>query len=454
MPDRAIKKLDRNEVEAFAKEYMEFMRKAKTVREFVKYAKELAENRGFKNLDEVKALNPGDKVYKIYHNKTILLAIIGEEPISEGFNLIVSHIDVPHIDLKPNPLYEKFNLAMFKTHYYGGIKKYQRTAIPLQLRGVVIKKDLSKVEVCVGCDPNDPILTIVDIAPHIAKQQRERKAFEVIRGEELQAVVGNEPVDDENAKEKVKEKILRILKEKYGIEEEDFFSAELELVPARDPRDLGLDRSMIAAFGHDDRVCSYAALRAILDIERPKKTAIVRLVDREEIGSDGNTGAKVRYLESFVHKLAKLRGENVDHHEIFEKSTGISGDVTAGIDPVRASAFDPQNAAKLGFGLVITKYTGHGGKYMAHEAHAELVAKFRKLFDENEVPRQAGSLGKVDEGGGGTVCKYLAERGIDMIDMGVAVLNLHAPLEVVNKADVYAMYKGFRVYLEKGLPQA
>ena len=449
MPDRAIKKLDRNEVEAFSKDYKEFMKKAKTVREFVKYAEELAKSYGFKNLDEVSELKPGDKVYKIYRGKTMFLAVIGKKPISEGVNLVVGHIDVPHVDLKPSPLYEKFNLAMFKTHYYGGIKKYQRTAIPLELRGIVVKKDGTKVEVCLGCDPNDPILTIVDIAPHIAKQQRERKATEVIKGEELQAVVGNEPEEGEE-KEAVKKRILKLLKEKYGIEEEDFYSAELELVPAREPRDLGIDRSMIAAFGHDDRVCSYAALRAIVDIEGiPEKTAITRLVDREEIGSDGDTGAKAMILENFISHLARKRGESVDLTDVFLNSKGISADVTAGIDPVRASAFDPQNAAKLGYGLVITKYTGHGGKYMAHEARAELVAFFRKLFDENGVPRQSGSLGKVDEGGGGTVCKYLAQRGFDIVDMGVAVLNLHAPLEVVNKADVYAMYKGFKVFFEK-----
>lgn len=437
----------------FSEDYKRFLDLAKTEREFIDETILLAEEKGFVNADRKKELKEGDKVYFLNRGKNIILAVIGKDEIETGVNFVVSHVDVPRLDLKGNPLYEDTELAMLKTHYYGGIKKYQWVSIPLALHGVVILTDGTKVKVVIGEDESDPVLTIPDILPHLARKvQGERKAAEVIKGEELNLIVGSIPSDteDKEIKEKVKYAILEKLNETYGLIEEDFISAELQVVPAYKAKDVGLDRGIVGAYGHDDRICGYTSVRAILDMEEvPNKTAICYIADKEEIGSSGSTGLESKYIEYFMAEIInKLKG---NYNELILKRTlwnsrALSSDVNAGINPLFKSVHDPENASKLGYGIVLTKYTGSGGKYSSNDADAEFVHEIRDLFNKNDITWQIGMLGKVDEGGGGTVAKFLAQYGIRTIDAGPALLAMHSPFELASKFDIYEVYRAYKAF--------
>ncbi len=437
----------------FSEGYKKFLDLAKTEREFIDETILLAEEKGFVNAQEKQQLKVGDKVYFLNRGKNIILAIIGKDEIENGVNFVVSHVDVPRLDLKGNPLYEDTELAMLKTHYYGGIKKYQWVSIPLALHGVVILADGTKVKVVIGEDENDPVLTIPDILPHLARKvQGERKAAEVIKGEELNLIIGSIPTntEDKEIKEKVKYAILEKLNETYGLIEEDFISAELQVVPAYKAKDVGLDRGIVGAYGHDDRICGYTSVRAILDIEEtPNKTAICYIADKEEIGSSGSTGLESKYIEYFMADIInKLKG---NYNEFMLKKTlwnsrALSSDVNAGINPLFKSVHDTDNASKLGYGIVLTKYTGSGGKYSSNDADAEFVHEIRDLFNKNDITWQIGMLGKVDEGGGGTVAKFLAHYGIKTIDAGPALLAMHSPFELASKFDIYEVYRAYKAF--------
>ena len=441
---------------SMGEEYKKVLDIGKTEREFVNFSEELAKECGFVDAKSKERLVPGDRVYYINREKNIVLAVIGKDDILKGINYVVSHIDSPRLDLKANPLYEEFELAYMKTHYYGGIKKYQWASIPLALHGVVILSDGTKVQIIIGERETDPVFTVPDILPHLDRQvQGDRKAREVIKGEELQIIVGSIPslIKDDEIKELVKYSVLERLNEVYGIEEEDFVSAELELVPSQKARDIGIDRSLIGAYGQDDRICGYTSLRAILDIKGiPQRTAVCFLADKEEIGSEGSTGLQSEYLEYFTSDMiARVKGNYSDLYlrETLWNSKALSSDVTVGIDPIYKSVNDEQNTAKLNYGIVITKYTGAGGKYDTNDADAEYIGEIRRLLNENNVKWQTGMLGKVDEGGGGTVAKYLAKKGIRTIDAGPALLAMHSPFEVSSKLDVYETYKTYQVFYQE-----
>ena len=425
-------------VNDFCDGYMNFLSKGKTERLCVKEAVELAKKAGFTEFSADKKYSAGDKVYVNNHEKSLVFAVIGTEPVENGTRITAAHIDSPRLDLKPNPLYEDSELALFKTHYYGGIKKYQWTTVPLALHGVFCKKDGTAVEVSIGEDPDAPVFVVTDLLPHLAQDQYKRSAGELIRGEELNVLIGSKPFKDDEGSELGKLNILNILFEKYGITEEDFLSAELECVPAGKARDIGFDRSMIGAYGHDDRVCAYPCLMAVINVETPKYTAISILADKEEIGSDGNTGMNSRLLEFFIEDLALTQGGN--GHRALRNSKCLSADVNAAFDPTFPDVMERKNAAFLNYGAVITKYTGSRGKGGTSDASAELMAWVRKILDEQGVVWQTGELGKVDLGGGGTVAKYIANLGVDTVDLGVPVLSMHAPFEVVSKFDVYMTY--------------
>ena len=435
----------------FSDGYIDFLNTSKTERECIKTAKEIAEKNGFKPLEKVKKLKAGDKVYSINRNKNIMLAVIGTEPMEKGLNVVGSHVDSPRLDLKPNPLYEDSGFAYFKTHYYGGIKKYQWVTIPLAIHGVVALKDGGVVDVKIGDEEDDVTFVITDLLPHMARRQMEKKLSEGIEGEDLNVLLGSMPYDDEKVSEKVKLNILKILNDKYGIVEKDFLSAELEIVPAFNAKSLGFDRSMVAGYGQDDRVCAYASLMAMLEVELPKKTAICVLVDKEEIGSVGNTGMEARAFETFVGELLVLTGEDKTPNIIgrmFANSKMLSADVDGAFDPIYASVAERRNASYFGMGVGLNKYTGARGKSGANDANAEFVAELRKLFDDNKVRFQISELGKVDEGGGGTIAYILANKGFDVIDCGTPVLSMHSPYEVTSKFDVYMSYKAYKVFME------
>ena len=435
----------------FSDGYIDFLNSSKTERECVKTAKEIAEKNGFKPLEKFKKLKAGDKVYSINRNKNIILAVIGTEPMEKGLNVVGAHIDSPRLDLKPNPLYEDSGFAYFKTHYYGGIKKYQWVTIPLAIHGVVALKNGSSVEISVGDESDDVTFVITDLLPHMARKQMEKKLSEGIEGEDLNVLLGSMPYDDEKVSEKVKLNILKILNDKYGIVEKDFISAELEIIPAFNAKSLGFDRSMVAGYGQDDRVCAYTSLMAMLDVELPKKTAICVLVDKEEIGSVGNTGMEARTFETFVGELLALTGEDKTPNiigRVFANSKMLSADVDGAFDPIYASVAERRNASFFGMGVGLNKYTGARGKSGANDANAEFVAELRKLFDDNKVRFQISELGKVDEGGGGTIAYILANKGFDVIDCGTPVLSMHSPYEVTSKFDVYMSYKAYKVFME------
>ncbi len=442
-----ISQEETDKADAFCEEYKSFLNKAKTEREAVVYVLEKAKKNGFVEFDRAKKYNAGDKVYYNNRGKSIILAVIGKKGLENGTRLSAAHIDSPRLDMKQNPLYEDTEIAYFKTHYYGGVKKYQWTAIPLSLHGVVVKRDGTKAYVNVGEDDNDPKFVVTDLLPHLAAEQMKRTLADGIRGEELNILIGSRPFKDVEASEKVKLNIMNILFEKYGIIESDFLSAELEAVPAFKSCDIGFDRSMIGSYGHDDRVCAYPAAEAIFNIENPEYTAITVLTDKEEIGSDGNTGLNSSYFKYFVADLANTQG--VNYHTVLSNTHCLSADVNAAFDPTFPDVSEKRNASYINKGVVITKYTGSRGKAGTSDASAEYMGKIRSMLDGAEVVWQSGELGKVDAGGGGTVAMYLAALDIDVVDLGVPVLSMHAPFEVVSKLDVYMAYRAFKTFFEE-----
>lgn len=441
MSEEEMKKADE-----FCEGYKSFLDKGKTEREAVAETVRLAEKQGFVPFDRTKTYKPGDKVYYNNRGKAVILSIIGKNPVAEGVNIVAAHIDSPRMDLKQCPLYENTELAFFKTHYYGGIKKYQWTAIPLALHGVIITADGKKIEVKIGEDENDPVFVVNDLLPHLADEQYKRPAPQLVKGEELNILIGSRPFRDDEISEKVKLNIMNILFEKYGIVEADFLSAELEAVPAYKAKDIGFDRSLIGAYGQDDRVCAYTALMATLDTkEIPSRTVVTVLTDKEETGSDGNTGLKSNYLRYFIEDLAKLYGE--EGRTVLSNSKCLSADVNAGFDPTFPDVLEARNCAYVNKGVVVTKFTGARGKSGTSDANAEFVAEVRSLFDKNNIIWQTGELGKVDLGGGGTVALYVANMNVDTIDVGVPVLSMHAPFETTAKNDVYMTYKAFSAFI-------
>jgi len=434
-------------LEKVAKDYIEFLSIVKTERETVEFGKELLEKKGFKENDIKKG-------YFIYRNKFLACWRIGKKPVTEGLRIIVSHIDSPRLDLKLHPLFEDTELAFLKTHYYGGIKKYHWVAMPLALHGVIAKKDGRVIKIVIGEKEGDCVFTICDLLPHLAKKiQAEKKLSEAIVGEKLNVLVAGIPIEDKNekVKERIKLKFLELIYKKYGIKEEDFVSAELYLVPAGSAREVGLDRAFVGGYGQDDRICAFTSLKAFLEVEDPEYTNLILFMDREEIGSEGNTSAKSRIFEGIIYNLLKKAGISLTADTFFNvmtKTKALSADVTAGIDPNYIEVHDKLNDAKLGFGIAVSRYTGHGGKYMANEAHVEFLAWLLKNWDENKVVYQVCSMGKVDEGGGGTVSKYFASYGMDIVDVGPPLLSMHSPFEIAHKGDLYMTYKAFKTFLK------
>lgn len=438
---------DKKLIFSFSDGYIDFLNRCKTERACVSYARKLAEEQGFENIDGISRLKAGDKVYRINRGKNIILAVIGSDPVAGGTNIIASHIDSPRIDLKQNPLYDDSGLALFKTHYYGGLKKYQWTAIPLSLIGVVVDSKGNTINVSIGEDDGDPILTITDLLPHLAVEQMTKKMTEAFTGEDLNLLVGSMPPED--GEKTVKDAICTIIKEKYGFYEEDFVSAELEAVPAFKAGSVGLDSSMVGGYGQDDRVCAYTSLKAIFDAEPGKRTAVCYLADKEEIGSIGNTGMKSRFFENFIAELIEKTEDNYNDmylRRALSNSMCLSADVAAALDPNYKSVSEERNTAYLGGGIAICKYTGARGKSSTSDANAEFMGKIRRLFDTANVAWQTSELGKVDMGGGGTVAQFIANLDVDTIDAGVALLSMHAPFEIASKADVYSAYLGYRAF--------
>ena len=446
-----LKDNTKEEVFELSKNYMNFLNKAKTEREFIKEARKLADANGYKDIIEFDKLNPGDKVYFVNRDKSMYLAIIGENSIEEGLHIIGSHVDSPRLDLKPNPLYEDTGLAYFKTHYYGGIKKYQWTTIPLSMHGVIVKTNGEKIEINIGENEEDPIFTITDLLPHLAQDQMKKTLSTGVEGENLNLLIGSIPYGDEKVSERVKLNILNILNQKYGITESDLTSAEIELVPAFKARSLGFDGSMVAAYGQDDKVCAYTSLQAMMELKNVKNTAVCILSDKEEIGSMGNTGMESHMFDFFIseilNKLQVNRPNLLDKVFCFTKM--LSSDVDAGYDPLYASVSDKFNAGFLGKGISLNKYTGARGKSGASDANAEYVAWVRNVLEKNNIKYQVAELGKVDIGGGGTIAYILANKGADVIDCGVPVLSMHAPYEVTSKYDIYSAYKTYKAFWEE-----
>ncbi|MCI8383548.1 MAG: aminopeptidase [Clostridia bacterium] len=438
----------KQEIFKLSKEYMDFLNVAKTEREFIKQARKLADSNGYRDIITFKTLKPGDKVYFVNREKSMYLAIIGEDSIENGMHIIGSHVDSPRLDLKPNPLYEDTGFAYFKTHYYGGIKKYQWTTIPLSIHGVMVKADGEKIEVNIGENEEDPIFTITDLLPHLAQEQMEKKLKNGIEGEDLNLLIGSIPYQDKKITEKVKLNILNILNQKYGITEVDFTSSELELVPAFRARSLGFDESMVAGYGQDDKVCSYTSLKAMMELENVKHTAVCILSDKEEIGSMGNTGMESQMFDFFISEILNKLQINRPNllNQVFCFSKMLSSDVDAGYDPIYSSVSDKTNAGFLGKGIALVKYTGARGKSGASDANAEYVAWVRNVLEKNEIRYQLTELGKVDMGGGGTIAYILANKGTDVIDCGVPVLCMHAPYEVTSKYDIYSAYQTYKAF--------
>ena len=437
------------ELQAFARSYREMLDRGKTEREFSSASVELLKKQGFVDLEKIKEVKAGAKVFQHIRGKALLAAVVGRRPFTDGLNILGAHVDSPRLDLKQNPLYEDGDFAFLDTHYYGGIKKYQWTTIPLAMHGVFIDPNGKEISVSIGEEEDDPVFTITDLLPHLAQEQMQKKASEAVEGEELDILAGSRPYNDEKVKEKVKLYLLSLLNEKYGITERSFAAAEIEFVPAFKARDLGFDRSMIGAYGHDDRCCAYPALRAIMEIAAgktpPEKTVLCYFSDKEEIGSCGNTGADSWGFENFV---AALAGEKYLRLTL-AKSSMLSTDVSAAFDPSYSSVFDKRNSSHMGKGLVLTKYTGSRGKYGASDANAEFCAKVQALMNRNNITWQSGALGKVDKGGGGTIALYAAKYGMDVIDCGVPVLSMHSPFEVISKIDLYTAFRGYLAFLRE-----
>lgn len=447
---------DEKEMEKLTKDYRAFLDAGKTERECVTELVREAEANGYVSLEAKQAagekIQPGDKVYAVGMKKIMALFHVGQEPLEKGMNILGAHIDSPRLDVKQNPLYEDTDLAYLDTHYYGGVKKYQWVALPLAIHGVIAKKDGSVVNVTIGEDENDPVVYITDLLIHLAGKQLQKKAAEVIEGENLDILIGSRPLSestDEKKKEAVKSNVLRILKEKYDVEEEDFLSAELEIVPAGKARDCGLDRSMVAAYGQDDRVCAYTSFVAMMEMDAPKRTSCCLLTDKEEIGSVGATGMQSRFFENTVAELLDGMGcySDLALRRTLRNSSMLSSDVSAGYDPAYGECFEKKNAAYLGRGIVLNKFTGARGKSGSNDANAEYVAEVRRIFDDHQVAFQTAELGKVDVGGGGTIAYIAARYGMNVIDSGVAVLSMHAPWEVTSKADIYEAKKAYKAFL-------
>jgi len=438
------------EVEDLASSYKQFLDRGKTERECIEAACELLEKNGFVNIETLKdkKFKTGMKIYQNIRGKSILAAVIGKKPAVEGCNILGAHVDSPRLDLKQNPLYEDSDLALFDTHYYGGIKKYQWTTVPLAMHGVFVNENGKKTTVKIGEEPGDPVFVITDLLPHLAKEQMEKKASLAVEGEDLDILVGSRPYADKEVKEKVKLNILSLLHEKYGVTEMDFASAEIEFVPAYKACDIGLDRSMIGAYGHDDRCCAFPALKALVALAKaktaPEKSLVLYLSDKEETGSAGNTGARSLNFENF---FAMLCENEKDLRLCFSNSSMLSADVDAAFDPSYAGVFDKKNGSFIGKGIALSKYTGSGGKYGASDANAEFCAKVQAIFNRNKVQWQFGELGKVDKGGGGTIALYAANLGIEVLDCGVPVLSMHSPFEVISKIDLYTTYRGYLAFL-------
>ena len=447
---------DEKEMEKLTKDYRAFLDAGKTERECVTELVREAEANGYVSLEAKQAagekIQPGDKVYAVGMKKIMALFHVGQEPLEKGMNILGAHIDSPRLDVKQNPLYEDTDLAYLDTHYYGGVKKYQWVALPLAIHGVIAKKDGSVVNVTIGEDENDPVVYITDLLIHLAGKQLQKKAAEVIEGENLDILIGSRPLSestDEKKKEAVKSNVLRILKEKYDVEEQDFLSAELEIVPAGKARDCGLDRSMVAAYGQDDRVCAYTSFVAMMEMDAPKRTSCCLLTDKEEIGSVGATGMQSRFFENTVAELLDGMGcySDLALRRTLRNSSMLSSDVSAGYDPAYGECFEKKNAAYLGRGIVLNKFTGARGKSGSNDANAEYVAEVRRIFDDHQVAFQTAELGKVDVGGGGTIAYIAALYGMNVIDSGVAVLSMHAPWEVTSKADIYEAKKAYKAFL-------
>ena len=444
-----IKSDQTKDIFAFGEDYKEFISKCKTERLCTKEAVKELEAKGFKEISTLKTLKAGDKVYKVNKGKNVCAFIIGKKDVREGLRILGAHIDSPRMDLKQNPLYEKKGFALLDTHYYGGIKKYQWVTIPLALYGVVVKKDGSVIDINIGDGKDDPVLGVTDLLIHLAADQMTKKANVVIEGEDLDLTAGSIPTEDK--KDPVKKNILKLIKDKYNIDEEDFLSAEIEVVPAGPARDYGLDRSMIAGYGHDDRSCAYTSLRAILDIENPQYTSCTILVDKEEIGSVGATGAQSYFFENAILEVLDKTGDAslLTLRKTLENSKMLSSDVSAGVDPLYTSAFEENNACFLGKGIVFNKYTGARGKSGSNDAMPEYFAWIRNIMDNDGIFYQTAELGRVDQGGGGTIAYILGNTNMNVVDAGIAVLNMHAPMEIVSKADVYEAYKAYKTFLTK-----
>lgn len=435
-----------NAADSYCDGYKAFLDKAKTEREAAKAAMEMAKAAGFTEFEHDKKYSAGDRVFFNNRGKTVAFAVIGKQPVENGVNITAAHIDSPRLDLKPNPLYEDVDLALFKTHYYGGIKKYQWTAVPLALHGVFVLKDGTVKEVSVGEREDEPKFVINDLLPHLASEQIKRTLNEGIKGEELNVLIGSHPFKDDKGSELVKLNILKLLNEKYGVTEEDFLSAELEMVPAVHACDIGFDRSMIGAYGQDDRVCAYPALTAVLEVKTPERTALAILTDKEEVGSMGNTGLESDFLRYVVGDLAKMQGG--DPTLALRRSKCLSADVNAAMDPTFQDVMERKNASFLNYGVVVTKYTGARGKSSTSDASAEYVAEVRALLDRENIVWQMGEMGKVDIGGGGTVAMFVANMGVDVVDLGVPVLSMHAPFETTAKFDVYMCYRAMYEFMK------
>lgn len=443
---------DLSKLEALSADYIDFLSEGKTERECTDLLVEMAESKGYRNLDDViksgDTLKKGDKIYAVNMGKALMILNIGEDIVNRGMNILGGHIDSPRLDLKQNPLTEKAEYAYFDTHYYGGIKKYQWVTIPMAIHGVVCKTDGTKVKIAIGENEDDPVFFISDLLIHLAKDQIQKKANEVIEGEALDVIIGSRPLKDEE-KDPVKANILRILKETYGIEENDFISAELEVVPAGRAREAGFDRSMIFGYGHDDRCCSYPSAIAVFDSPDVQTTACGLFVDKEEIGSVGATGMESRFFENTMREVLDRMGiySELNLARCLRNCRMLSSDVDAAYDPLYADRFDRDNASLMGYGLVFCKYTGSGGKSGSNDANAEYLAKLRKVMDDNNVAYQTAELGAVDKGGGGTIAYILSLYGMEVIDSGIAVLSMHAPWETISKADLYEAYKGYKAFL-------
>ncbi len=440
---------------ALGEEYKAFLDRGKTERECARDIVRMAEENGYVSVESVIAagakITAGQKIYALNRDKSVILFVIGQEPLEKGMHIVGGHIDSPRLDLKPFPLYEDSGIAMFKTHYYGGVRKYQWASLPLSIHGVVMTGKGEKIDISIGEDASDPVLFITDLLPHLAKDQNQKKLAEAITGEGLNLLVGTIPAAD-SEKDKVKQNVMRILNEKYGIEEIDFTTSELEIVPAGKARDVGFDRSLISAYGHDDRVCSFAGVKAIFEVENPTVTAVGMFMDKEEVGSMGNTGSESRYFENVVAELIALQADNYSDLLIRRSLSAtkvLSADVCAAFDPNFPEVYDKKNTSMIGNGVQITKYTGARGKSGCNDANAEFLSEVRSVFEAGEVIWQIGELGKVDQGGGGTIAYILANAGAEVVDCGTPMLSMHAPYEIVSKADVYMTYKAYKAFMNR-----